>query len=78
MLLLFVVLFVTDQAAGQSQCPQVSASFRDDLDISSFSVSENQPESFKDNGYASGVDGDQCKLITTPSVYIYIYIYVYI
>ena len=72
MLLLFVVLLVTHQVAGQSQCPHVAASFRDDLDISSFAVSANQPEGFKDDGNASDVDDDQCKLITTPSVYIYI------
>ena len=77
MLLLFVVLLVTHQVASQSQCPQVavsscSTSFRDDLDISSFAVSANQPEGFKDDGNASDVDDDQCKLITTPSVYIYI------
>ena len=74
MLPLFVVLFVTDQVAGQSQCPQVSASFKDDLDISSFAVSANrQSEDFKDDGNASDVDDDQCKL--QRHLYIYLVMY---
>ena len=64
MLILFVLLLVTHQVAGQSQCPQVSASFRADLDISSFAVSLSidQPEGIGDDGNASG--DDQCKLIS--------------
>ena len=69
MLILFVLLLVTHQVVGQLQCPQVSASFRDDLNISSFSVSVDQPEGVKDDGRnASDVDDDQCKPITTPTV----------
>ena len=61
MLILFALLLVTHQVAGQLQCPQVSASFSDDLDISSFSVSLaiDQPEGMEDDGNAS--DDDQCK-----------------
>ena len=74
MLILFVLLPVTHQVAGQLQCPQVPASFKDDLDIqSSFSVSADQPE---DDGNASDVDDDHCKLITTPTVNYAIYSYV--
>ena len=62
MLILFVVLFVTHQVAGQLRCPQVAASLRDDLDISSFSVLLDQPEGIGDDGNAS--DDDQCKLIS--------------
>ena len=73
MLILFVLLFVTHQVAGQLQCPQVSASFRDDLDISSFSVSLDQLEGVGDDWNASDLDDDQCKPITTPTVHYAIY-----
>ena len=62
MLILFVLLLVTHQVAGQLQCPQVSANSRDDLDFSSFSVLLDQPEGMEDDGNAS--DDDQCKLIS--------------
>ena len=72
MLILFVLLLVTHQVAGQLQCPQVAASFRDNLDMSSFSVLADQPEGVGgDSGNPSDVEDDQCKLITTPTVYIY-------
>ena len=75
MLLLFVVLLLTHQVAGQLQCPQVAASFRGDLNISSFSVSVYRPEGVcGDDRNVSNVD--QCKLIITPSVYSYVCMYV--
>ena len=69
MLILFMLLLVTHQVAGQLQCPQVSASFRDNpLDFSSFAVSLaiDQPEGVGVDGNAS--NDYQCK--SSVSMYI--------
>ena len=70
MLILFVLLLVTHQVAGQLQCPQVSASFKNDIDFSSFAVSLaiDQSEGMGVDGNASG--DDQCK--SSVSMYTYI------
>ena len=51
MLSLLVLLLVTHEVAGQLQCPQVAASFGEDLDLSSFSVSLH-------DGVGDGVTGE--------------------
>ena len=62
MLVLLVLLLVrANQMAGQLQCPQVSSSFRGEVDLSSFSVFLKQPEGVRDGGNASMSDEDQCK-----------------
>ena len=63
LMILFVLpLLLILRVAGQLQCPQVPASFEDDLNLSSFSVLLDQPErGVGDNGNASG-GGDQGKL----------------
>ena len=64
MLILFVLLLVTHQAAGHLQCPQVATSFGGEIDLSSFSVLLEQPEGVRgDGGNVSTSDEDQCKLI---------------
>ena len=45
------------------QCPQVPASFGEDLDLSSFSVFLNQSDGVGDDGNSS--DGGQYKFIVT-------------
>ena len=64
MLILFVLcLLLTHQVASQLQCPQVSASFGDDLEFSSFSVLLDQLESIGDDRNTSTLSGGtQCKL----------------
>ena len=63
MLVLFLLLLVrANQMAGQLQCPQVSSSFRGEVDLSSLSVFLEQPEGIRDGGNASMSDEDQCKL----------------
>ena len=70
---MFMSLLIMHQAAGQLQCPQVSASFRDGLDFS-LSVSLYQPEGVGDDGSVS--EDDQCKLITRLTVQLYVYGYI--
>ena len=65
MILVVLPLLLILRVAGQLQCPQVPASFGDDLDLSTFSVLLDQPEwGVGDNGNASGGghDTDQGKL----------------
>ena len=59
-MLILLVLLLTHQVAGQLECPQVSASFGDDLDFTPFSVLLHQPKDVADDGNAS--NGGQCKL----------------
>ena len=65
MLTLLVFLLVTHQVAGQLQCPQVAASFGDNLDLSSFylqlgdGLSDTRGET--DAGSASG--GGSCEFL---------------
>ena len=62
-ILIVLCLLLSHQVASQLQCPQVSASFGDDLDFSSFSVLLDQPESVGDDRNSSALsDGAQCKL----------------
>ena len=52
------------QVASQLQCPQVSASFGDYLDFSSFSVLLDQPENLGDDRNSSALSGGApCKLL---------------
>ena len=60
MILAVLPLLLMCRVAGQLQCPQLPASFGDDLGLSSFSVLLDQPEDVADNGNAS--DGGQRKL----------------
>ena len=60
MILAVLPLLLMCRVTGQLQCPQLPASFGDDLDLSSFSVLLDQPEGVGDNGNASG--GGQGKL----------------
>ena len=63
MILVVLPLLLILRVAGRLQCPQVPASFGDDLDLSSFSVLLDQPErGVGDNGNASGGGHDQGKL----------------
>ena len=61
MLILFVLLLVTHQAAGHLQCPQVATSLGGEIDLSSFSLLLEQPEGVRDGGNVSKSDDDQCK-----------------
>ena len=73
MLILFVLLLVTThQAAGHLQCPQVSCSFRGEIDLSSFSVLLEQPEDVADGENVNMSDEDQCKLIARLTVHYYV------
>ena len=74
MLILFVLLLVTHQAAGHLQCPQVATSFGlgGEIDLSSFSVLLEQPEGVGDGGNVSTSDEDQCKLIAWLTVHYYV------
>ena len=49
------------------QCPQVPASFGEDLDLSSFSAFLNQSDGVGDDSNSS--DGGQCKFIVTYLVF---------
>ena len=60
MTLVVLPLLLMRRVAGQLQCPQVAASFGEDLDLSSFLVLLDQPERVGHNGNAS--DGGQRKL----------------
>ena len=72
MLILFVLLLVTHQAAGHLQCPQVATSFGGEIDLSSFSVLLEQPEGVGDGGNVSMSDEDKCKLIARLTVHCYV------
>ena len=62
-ILIVLCLLLMHQVASQLQCPQVSASFGDDLDFSSFSVLLDQPENVGDDRNSSALsDGSRCKL----------------
>ena len=60
MTLVVLPLLLMRRVAGQLQCPQVAASFGDDLDLSSFLVLLDQPEGVGHNGNER--DGGQRKL----------------
>ena len=63
LILIVLCLLLMHQVASQLQCPQVSASFGDDLDFSSFSVLLDQPENVGDDRNSSALsDGARCKL----------------
>ena len=51
------------RGSQQLQCPQVPASFGEDLNLSSFSVFINQSDGVRDDDTSS--DGGQCKFIVT-------------
>ena len=72
MLILFVLLLVTHQAAGHLQCPQVATNFGGEVDLSLFSVLLEQPEDVGDGGNVSMSDDDQCKLIAKLTVHYYV------
>ena len=55
------------RGSQQLQCPQVPASFGEDLDLSSFSVFLNQSDGVGDDSNSS--DGGQCKFIVTYLVF---------
>ena len=62
-ILIVLCLLLMHQVASQLQCPQVFASFGDDLEFSSFLVLLDQLESVGDDRNASTLsDGAQCKL----------------
>ena len=58
--LVVLPLLLMRRVAGQLQCPQVAASFGDDLDLSSFLVLLDQPEGVGHSGNER--DGGQRKL----------------
>lgn len=63
MLTLLVFLLVTHQVTGQLQCPEVAASFGDDLDLSSFylQLGNGVGDMGGDTGVGSASGGGYCK-----------------
>ena len=57
MLTSLVLLLVMQLVTGQLQCPQVAASFGDDLDLSSFYVSLDDGVGVADDDSATGTSG---------------------
>ena len=63
-ILIVLCLPLMHQVASQLQCPQVSAGFGDDLDVSSFSVMLDQPENVGDDRNSNALsDGAGCKSV---------------
>ena len=61
MLILFVLLLATHQAAGHLQCRQVATSFGGEIDLFSLSVLLEQLEGVGNGGNVSMSGDDQCK-----------------